>query len=232
MIKDRFKNIKITDAIVWSVILITAIVCGVMYPKLPRIIPTHFDVNGQINGYGPKGSIFVITFLSIALALLMPLFKKIDPKSKNFEMFSEVYDWFKVFIVTFISMVQILMIQAALNNTLINIGAIIVALIGVMFLLLGINMPKIKQNYTFGIKTPWTLRSEEVWDATHKMAGPFCTVAGILQIVFAAALSTKGEVLFGAFMTTTIVTALAPVIFSYIEYRKVTAKGEDVKGGE
>ncbi len=93
-------------------------------------------------------------------------------------------------------------------------------IIGVMFIGLGNYMPKLKQNYTIGIKVPWTLNSEENWNMTHRMAGKVYVVAGVISIIIALLNNVlSDEVTIIIFMAVFLVTGIGSVAYSFWLYK-------------
>ena len=93
-------------------------------------------------------------------------------------------------------------------------------IIGVMFIGLGNYMPKLKQNYTIGIKVPWTLNSEENWNMTHRMAGKLYVVAGVISIIIALLNNVlSDEVTIIIFMAVFLVTGIGSVAYSFWLYK-------------
>jgi len=87
-----------------------------------------------------------------------------------------------------------------------------------LFLIItGLFMPKIKRNYFVGIKTPWTLQSDEVWIKTHKFAGKSMVVGGGLAFL---TVFLKSQVAFGFFIVIVLTSALLPIVYSYLLYRR------------
>lgn len=221
------KKLKIADYIIIIILLLSFGITGYFYPKMPQIIPVHFGVSGQPDNWGPKSMLFVFGGINIALALLMPFVRKIDPKRQNYDRFEKVWDFFRVFIVFFMAVVQMLLIATAFDRQRVNTGGVIMSMMGIMFMFIGNYMPKIKHNYSFGIKTPWTLRDSRVWDKTHRMAGPLWAAVGILTIIcsftsFWRADATKALVVFLVVM---IIVALLPMIYSYFLFNSLNASG-------
>lgn len=100
----------------------------------------------------------------------------------------------------------------------IPINKLIFPLLGFAFAGMGIYMPKLKQNYYAGFKLPWTLESEENWNATHRLAGKIWPVGGLLQMI--SALLLNGQAAFIVFMSLTAIMVLIPVGFSYRMFKR------------
>jgi|SRR3989339_499862 len=199
-------------------ILITLAVGLYFYPQLPDRVPSHWDINGQINGYMPKTfSIYFFPGLILFIYILMSVLPLMDPHKANIEIFQNSYFWFKVFLVLFLAAIYFITIYAALGNE-INVGQFVSWGVGILFLFMGWMMPRIKKNYTIGIRFPWTLHSEVVWDKTHKLGGQlFMTLAGILLL----ASFLPGVYTFWILMGGILLLMITLVAYSYLEYRKL-----------
>lgn len=199
--------------ILTSVITVLPIVVGLLlWNKLPDTIATHFSADNIANGWSSKT--FTVLGLPLILALIH-LFTVIiclnDPKRKNIggKMFSLVF-W----IVPVISWVMFLSIYAYALEMPIDIGMISGILISVVFLVMGNYMSKNRQNYTVGIKLPWTLNSTENWNRTNRFAGRLWIVAGVVSLV--NVFLNQTAILIGVL----IVIAIVPCLYSFVLYKK------------
>lgn len=130
------------------------------------------------------------------------------------------YDTLKFIITTFMSILALFIIYTAKNQTLTDPDYILLGC-GVLFLILGNYFKTLKANYFIGIRTPWTLESESVWKATHKLAGKIWFLGGLLIIL--SCLILDGKTNFIVFMCITAIMVLVPVLYSYLLFRKQEA---------
>ncbi len=203
--------------IVTTFVSLLPIIMGViLYPKLPDMIPTHFDYHGKINGYTQK-YVFVF-FFPIFMALfnsLMILITNLDPKRKsNKDKIVHIFYW----IIPIMSVVLSTISYLKAINVNVNINIIAAMIPGFTFLIIGNYMPKIKQNYTFGIRLPWTLDDPNNWEKTHRFAGPIWFSGGLIMIFIQ--LFSRGSVYITSLLIILTVIVLAPTIYSYNLYRK------------
>lgn len=209
---------KTTNIIIGIILLVSAAITLALYPSIPDIIPTHWGPDGQIDGTGPKYMLFVFWGIAVFVNVLMLFAKKIDPKGENYDRFPKVFNIFRIFVTALLCGLELLTICFAFNPQFANMSTISYVFIGVMFALLGNYMPKVKHNYTFGIKVPWTLDSENVWNKTHRMAGPLWVASGIAMIALAF---VKNSTVSLVLMTVIIVIVLIiPIVYSYFEFQK------------
>lgn len=140
----------------------------------------------------------------------------LDPKKERYEQFAKVYHIFKSIIIGFLA---IIFFATGLFNLgyQIPIGKIVPVLIGALFIIIGNYMGKIKFNWFVGVKTPWTLSSEEVWNKTHRFFGKIFIASGIILAINAWIPGTVGMIIFFANMAMLV---LGGFIYSYIAYRQ------------
>lgn len=152
------------------VVLIPFIYLAYIWNSLPETVPTHWNYKGEIDDWGNKSSLILITFLLSGLTyILFTVIPLIDPK-KRIQTMGKKYDNLKFLMVLFMSALAIFIIYSVKKQSITNPSFIILS-IGLLFMLLGNYMKTIKTNYFIGIKTPWTLEHESVWKSTHKLAG-------------------------------------------------------------
>lgn len=201
-----------SKVIITSIVTVFPMFIGfLLWNRLPEKIATHFS-GGVADGWSTKLS--AVVFLPVVL-LVIHLFclgvTLNDPKKRNIgNMMMSVIFW----IVPVLSLVSNLSIYGYALGMDLNIDMIVGILVGAMFLLLGNYMSKSHQNYTVGIKLPWTLNSEENWNRTHRLAGKLWIFAGILFI---------GNIFFQNWQipfVVTIAVVIIPMIYSFLLYKK------------
>jgi uncharacterized membrane protein len=191
-----------------------------LYPTLPHKIPMHFNLNGEVDGWGSKESIYLLPAImgltSIFVFLMLANIKKIDPK--RYEGADEkIYAQFGLFTVGFLCCLSMVILYGTAHVG-IGINKLIFPLLGFAFAGMGIYMPKLKQNYLAGFKLPWTLENEANWNATHALAGKVWTIGGALQMI--SALLLNGPSIFIVFMSITAVMVIIPSAFSYRMFKR------------
>ncbi|MDD4353019.1 MAG: SdpI family protein [Candidatus Nanoarchaeia archaeon] len=166
-----------------SIIFLTICFSIYFYSQWPDIIASHWDFEGNVDGYSNKAFmvwIFPVMMSSIyALFLALPY---IDPKKKNYEGFSEFYHFFKSLILT-IFFILFIGIGRYNSGYYVNITLLSTVSLGVLMFVIGLYLKEIKPNWFMGIKNPWTLSSDKVWKKTHKIGGYFFMVFGIILII-------------------------------------------------
>jgi len=187
------------------------------YKVLPDQVISHWNANGQPDDYSSKTFLVIfMPLLAIGMYLLFKFLPKIDPKKVNYENFASAYSFLKFFIILFV--VVIYFISGAMNLDLgrnWEINKIMPVIMAALFVSMGFLMPKIKSNWFAGIRTPWTLSSEDIWDKTHKLAGKVFVLMGL---VFLSMLWLPGSN-FWYVIIIVLVLVFVPVVYSYILYK-------------
>lgn len=154
----------------------------ILYPQLPEKVPIHWNVNNEIDGWAEKGSIFLMALLPLLILALFIVIPKIDPRKESYKKHAGIYQTFSALMTVFTAVVSWFTPLTALGIE-ISVGLLINLGLGLIFVLLGNQMPRIRHNYTFGIRTPWTLASETVWKKTHRLCGLIFVVSGIVMMI-------------------------------------------------
>ena len=207
-----------TIAAVWAISVIPVIILILVYGKLPDIVPTNFGFDGAVNAYGHKSSLWLLAGLGPVMALLFQLIPRIDPKWQNYQKFQKYYDIFAVFMELFFLGMLCLVLTEILRPGTVSIGRTVTALIALLFILLGNMMGKIKHNYFFGIKTPWTLADPDVWNWTHRIGGRIWFIMGVLLLP--CCLLLPEQVFFVVLMVGVLGSTVALFALSYWKYRQ------------
>jgi len=199
--------------------IITSIVCLIpffisliFYNSLPDKVATHFDFNGLPNGYSSKMfAAFGLPAIMLIINIILNFFIDNDPRKANV---SKTIKTISKWIIPVISIIMqsITMIYAVGKN--INISMFVFILVGIMIMAIGNYLPKCKQNYTVGVKTPWTLNNEEIWNKTHKMSGYLWVIGGFI-ITISSFIKIKYITLF-----VFVIIGFVPIVYSYVLYRK------------
>ena len=208
MIKKNLKTLIIT-----SVIILLPILAGViLWIQLPDSMPSHWNASGEIDGWSSKPfTIFGLPLILLAAQWLCVLGTAADPKKNNHpEKILHLVLW----IIPVLSVAMHTFVYLIALGHGVRMEVVMPVLIGVIFTIIGNYLPKCKQNYTIGIKIPWTLNNEENWNKTHRFAGWLWTVCGILIML------TGFFGGFWVFLPITFLMVLAPIFYSYILHRK------------
>ena len=208
MIKRNWKILAVT-----SLVLLLPIAAGlILWNQLPEQLPIHWNAAGEIDGWANKPIlVFAMPFLMLGLHWLCVLGTAADPKKNNHpEKILHLVLWIAPVLSVLIFTITYLV---ALGKD-VPIEVIMPVLMGLVFTIVGNYLPKCKQNYTIGIKIPWTLNSEENWNKTHRFAGRLWVVCGLVIML------TGFFGGFWIFFGIVLLMVLAPFIYSYVLHRK------------
>jgi len=203
------------------IIIIISFIIGIAsYNYLPNTLASHWGENGNVNGYMPKfWALFLLPIISIGMILLFYFLPRIDPLKKNYEKFRRYYDSFVLIIILFLFYIYLLTILWNFHIQF-DMNIALIPALGFLFVYVGVIMENLKRNWFIGIRTPWTISSDKVWDKTHKLGSILFKISGIIMII---------GVFFDDFiiyfiLVPIIVSAVALVIYSYLVYRKLEKK--------
>lgn len=202
--------------------VISFLTAAVLYPRLPEQIPTNWGVDGTVT-YGPRYTIFFTTGMGLLFAVLFDVLPKIDPRRQNYQKFGSYYDMFCVFMQIFLLIVNGILITETFRPGTLSVPMVITLGIGLLFLFTGNILPKVKSNFYMGIRTPWTISSEEVWRKTHRLGGKCFFLVGLVSIVFAF-LPIDQESLYGCYAAFLLIVCLIPGVMSYVWWRQEQQK--------
>ena len=211
-----------TNMICMIFIAIIIAVAAYLYPSLPEQIPTHWNFEGEVDDYTPKPwGVLIMPLTAVFIFLIMKLIPIISPKGFRTDQFTGVVNIFTVTLVGFMSVVALLVLLAASGRD-VHMNEMIFAGIGVLFIVLGNYLGKVRKNFFIGIRTPWTLASDEVWSRTHRLGGWIFVLIGFFMFLNAF-FRFPERWLIGII----VFVALVPVLYSYVLYRKVEGFEEE-----
>lgn len=196
---------------------ISVLISVVSYPFLPEQVPTHWNIEGEVDDYSSKlfNAVFLPGMLIFMYVLLIVL-PKIDPKKENYKKFSSTYYITMIATIIVLVIVQLISTLVALGYDL-NISLIASLLIGLLFIVIGNYLPRARQNFFMGVRTPWTLSNENVWDRTHRLVSKVFVIAGILMILSVfLPLSIQGYFI----IIVIAILVIIPFVSSYIFYQQ------------
>lgn len=190
-----------------------------LYPHMPARVPTHWNAQGRINGYmSPLGAVATPMIAIAVLTVLTLLLPVISPRGYDIKSFVSVY-------VLIMLAVQAYVLVSALGVLLnaaghpVQMSLVCALATGVLFMVMGNYMGKLRKNFFIGIRTPWTLASDAVWERTHRMGGWLFMLAGMAIVAVAL---TSGPIIW--LLGIALSTVLIPVVYSYVVYRRVEAR--------
>ena len=211
---------KITTMISIVLIVLAVIAGAVLWEQLPDQMASHWNIYDQVDGYVSKfWGVFLMPLITIGMLALFLVIPNIDPLKANIAKFRESFNLFIVLLVAFMLYVHGLTLAWNLGYQNYKMSAIMLPFMGFLFIAIGYMLKKAKRNFFIGIRTPWTLSSDSVWDKTHQLGSTLFMISGALAIVGGF---FGGMIAFWTTFIPLIGSSLFLMIYSYILYRGET----------
>lgn len=215
--KNQF-NLKTTWLISVVVVLIMVGLSAWAWVQLPAdaSIPVHWNAAGQVDRYGGKvEGLLLLPAVVIGVLVIFNVIRYIDPLRVNIERSGQAYRAVLLGVLFFMALLHVGAVLSAVGYP-INIGLLAAPGIGLMFIVMGNYMGKIRRNYMFGVRTPWTLTSELAWNKTHRLTGKLFVASGLL-VIMASLWSSVWA--FYVMMASILGTVLFAMIYSYLIWK-------------
>jgi uncharacterized membrane protein len=196
-----------------------------LYPQLPQLVPTHWNIRGEVDGYGNKAwAAFLMPGTMAGLLLLFWAIPWLSPQRFEVDTFRSTF-WFVALVITcLLGYIQGLILWAGLSGS-VDVTRALLAGVLIMFALIGNVMGKMRRNFWMGVRTPWTLASERVWNDTHRLAAWLfvaAAVMGLICVVLPIPLPAMSITILVLIMS----AALLPVLYSLFHYKRLERRGE------
>jgi uncharacterized membrane protein len=212
----------------WVVaLLLVAISAGAaawISPQLPDRIPTHWNIRGEVDGYGGKWTLYLMPIMTTGMLVLFYFLPALSPKSFEVDTSRPTYLYIMVLVVGLFSYMQGVLLytiyQTMAKQPSVDIGRAFIAGMFLFFGLMGNVIGKVRKNFYIGIRVPWTLASDRVWNDTHRMAAWLWVGAGVLGFV---SIVLGMSILYAIVLL--VAAGLIPVVYSFIHYRALEQRG-------
>jgi len=202
-----------------GLIMLAVLVAGlVLYPHLPGRVPTHWDLHGNVNGYSPRfPAVVLMPGIMAGMLLMFAVLPALSPRHFEIEPFLSTYLYLMLVITVALAYFQAIVLWAAFRPGL-PIKQTISGGVCVLWMLMANVMGKVKRNFFIGVRTPWTLASEQVWYATHRFAARLWMWSGLvgLFLAFIYPLMVIAVIIGSGFV---------PVVQSFVYYKRLERQG-------
>ena len=182
----------------------------------PQKMASHWNIQGEVDGYLPKfWGLFLMPVISLILFFLFLLVPKIDPLKENYKNFRKYYEGFMILLTVFFFYIYSLTILWNIGVRF-NMTKAMVPAMSVFFFYIGILVENAKRNWFVGIRTPWTLSFDSVWDKTHKLGGKLfkaASILGLLGLFFP-------DYAFFFMIFSVVAVSLYLIIYSYLVFKQ------------
>jgi uncharacterized membrane protein len=196
-----------------------------MMNRLPVRVASHWDLHGAVNGYSSRlALVLLVPLMSVVMAVVLAYVPQLDPKRRNFPLHAGAYWVVTNVILGFLALVHVVLIGINLGWQ-INLEAVLGLGLGILFIVLGNVLTRVRPNWIFGVRTPWTLSSDLSWRETHRIAGYGFVAAGLVVLITAFA---APKAVFVVMMVGVGSTAVVAVTWSYFAWKRdPAAQGRD-----
>ena len=199
------------------IVIAAFLASAVVYPRLPETIPTHWNMSGQVDGWSSRTwGAWVLPIFLLGMWGLVRILPRIDPRGSNYAKFGGAFEAIIDSIMLFMLGLHIVVLRASLGYA-VQMQRIIPIGVGLLLIVIGNLLPRARPNWFVGIRTPWTLSSDRVWEKTHRFGGRVF-VAGGLLITISAFLWVQWAhaVLFAV----VLLCAASVLVYSYLEWKR------------
>src|SRR5688500_5712629 len=213
-------NTRLTIILVLVLILAVTVADLSLWNRLPEQMASHWNINDQVDGYMSKfWGVFLMPLVTLGMLLLFLVIPNIDPLKANIAQFRDVFNLFIVLLVGFMVYIYALTLLWNLGYTNFGLGKAMMPALGVLFIFVGYMLRKAKRNYFIGIRTPWTLSSDKVWDKTHRLGAVLFIISGLLAFIGGF---FGGMIAFWMMFVPLIGSTIFLLIYSYVLYQQET----------
>ncbi|MGG0590848.1 SdpI family protein [Priestia megaterium] len=200
-----------------GITLLTLVAWLIALPHLPATMPIHWGANGEADGFATKINAMILTVgIMVLIYFIIAFVPRIDPRKENYKYFSKTYNIVLnavLLLFFFVNMSTIL--QGLGYNVPMSYIAPIMA--GLVFIIIGNYLQRVRSNYFMGIRTPWTLSNETVWKKTHRLSGKLFFIGGLLILISAFLPDGyKSVIMWGSI----VLCVAVPYLYSYLAYKK------------
>ncbi|PGX78828.1 SdpI family protein [Priestia megaterium] len=200
-----------------GITLLTLVAWLIALPHLPATMPIHWGANGEADGFATKINAMILTVgIMVLIYFIIAFVPRIDPRKENYKYFSKTYNIVLnavLLLFFFVNMSTIL--QGLGYNVPMSYIAPIMA--GLVFIIIGNYLQRVRSNYFMGIRTPWTLSNETIWKKTHRLSGKLFFIGGLLILISAFLPDGyKSVIMWGSI----VLCVAIPYLYSYLAYKK------------
>ena len=210
-----------TTIIVVLVMIAAATLAGLLlWNRLPDLMASHWNVNDQVDGYISKfWGVFLLPLITLAMFALFLVVPAIDPMKANIAQFREAFNLFIILIIGFMVYLYGLTLAWNLGYTNFRMSGAMLPAIGLLFIFIGFMMRKARRNFFIGIRTPWTLSSDTVWNETHRVGAILFMISGTLAFIGGF---LGGTTAFWMMFVPIIGSTIFLLVYSYVVYQRET----------
>ncbi|TBL70891.1 SdpI family protein [Paenibacillus thalictri] len=200
------------EVILWIIVFSPVVGALLFYNQLPETMATHFGVHNEVNGTMSKPAAVSMIAIIGFVPVLLSAVRKFDPRVVNEPKFTIAFQAVRYGVGLVLAAVDWSIVTYNLGYSM-DMRKLVFVLIAALFLVIGNYLPVMKPNFTMGIRTPWTLTSDENWRKTHRLGGPVMMIGGLIILVAAFLLPGLS---IGIYIGVIALIALLPVGYSFL----------------
>lgn len=210
-----------TTTIVVLLMIVGATLAGLLlWNRLPDQMASHWNANDQVNGYMTKfWGVFILPLITLGMFVLFLVIPAIDPLKANIVQFREAFNLFIVLMVAFMVYIYGLTLAWNLGYTSFRMSGAMLPALGLLFIFIGFMLRQAKRNFFIGIRTPWTLSSDRVWEETHRLGAVLFMISGALAFIGGL---FGGTTAFWLMFIPIMGSTLFLLVYSYVLYQRET----------
>lgn len=198
------------------IIAVAFVASAAVYSDLPARVPSHWNVAGEIDGWMNKEwGAFVMPLTLVGLLAMLYVLPRIDPRGANYSKFRGTFEIVMITTMVFLLGVHLIMLAIALGKD-VSMTRVIPLGIGLLLMVLGNLMPRTRSNWFVGLRTPWTLSSDRVWERTHRLGGRLLVAAGALVVLTGIFAPLQSETVL---IASAVCVSVVVFAYSYIIWR-------------
>ncbi|MGG0333789.1 SdpI family protein [Priestia aryabhattai] len=200
-----------------SITLLTLVAWLIALPHLPATMPIHWGANGEADGFATKINAMILTVgIMVLIYFIIAFVPRIDPRKENYKYFSKTYNIVLNAVLLLFFFVNMSTILQGLGYN-VPMAYIAPIMAGLVFIIIGNYLQRVRSNYFMGIRTPWTLSNENVWKKTHRLSGKIFFIGGLLILISAFLPDGyKSVIMWGSI----VLCVAIPYLYSYVAYKK------------
>ena len=210
-----------TTIIIVLIMIAAGTLAGLLlWNRLPDQMASHWNIHDQVDGYMPKfWGVFLLPLITLGIFVLFLAVPSMDPLKANIAQFREAFNLFIVLMVAFMLYIYGLSLAWSLGYTNFRMSGAMLPAVGLLFIFIGFMLRQAKRNFFIGIRTPWTLSSDTVWDETHRIGAVLFMVSGALAFLGGF---FGGTTAFWMMFAPIIGSTIFLLIYSYVLYQRET----------
>ena len=207
---------KMTLIVILVLIAASILVGLALWDRLPQQMASHWNANDQVDGTMPRfWGVFLMPLFALGLLALFMILPSIDPLKANIAQFRGTFNTFITLTILFLFYIHGLTLAWSLGVQDFKMSSAMLPFMGILFVFVGYLLRKAKRNFFIGIRTPWTLSSDSVWEKTHRLGSILFMGSGVLAFIGAF---VGGPAAFLLILIPILASTLVLVVYSYLLY--------------